>query len=168
MYKSRFKKWGWRKNIRFDQPLVLLNSDAAAGPHATAKSRALHVSLIPARGDASSSSTTPVAVVEKKQDVARASNDLVVDRDRLETYLRRRERRDRQRLGNLVHAPVTVRLPDRFLASQTVLVNVKEYLVSDICTTASPLLASLFPFPSRPLGFAKTTQMLHPEVKLDA
>lgn len=121
MYKSRFKKWGWRKNIRFDQP-VILHSDAC---------------YLPIKMPAPVSAPTPS---EREKDTT--SNDkplpgstgLIVRQKRLEEYLRRREHRYRARLRNDLAAvptvPGAIQPPDRLWASQAVLIHIQQYLVS--------------------------------------
>lgn len=112
MYKTRFKRWGWRKNIRFDQPLLLLHETQSSPIH-------IPVPMPP-----------PNTAKNKNNSTLDITTSLIVHRDRLEAYMRRRERRARERLRNETPAPVAIRLPDRFRASETTLFHIQQYAVS--------------------------------------
>lgn len=87
MYKARFRKWGWRKNIRFDRPLVLHNDARFLPVHMTApiSTPDIRATAEGEDGDQDHPSHQPEA----------AGAGIVVQQERLESYLRRRERRHR-------------------------------------------------------------------------
>lgn len=144
MYKSRFKKWGWRKNIRFDRPMVLSNDPrfilpihlSASGSVSMPESAAAAATITTTTETTyttNSSSIVPSSYSQSQRH--RQYPTLEVQQERLESYLRRRQRRDRARLKNGVvsrvqQAPVAIRPPDRFWASQVVLIHVQQHIVS--------------------------------------
>lgn len=143
MYKSRFKKWGWRKNIRFDRPMVLSNDPrfilpihlSASGSVSMPESAAAAAAATETTYTTTSSSMVPSSHSQSQSQRHRQYPTLEVQQERLESYLRRRQRRDRARLKNGVvsrvqQAPVAIRPPDRFWASQIVLIHVQQHIVS--------------------------------------
>lgn len=142
MYKARFRKWGWRKNIRFDRPLVLHNDARFLPVHMAAP-----ISTPDIRATAEGEDQDKDHPSHQPEP---AATGIVVQQERLKSYLRRRERRRRASSKKMaaaaaavVHAggpcpssssPRAIKPPDRFWASQIVLIHVQQYLVSSRLT----------------------------------